>query len=89
MALIKIINSVVFCDVYLLGVNQAGHDVDGNWEDDRAVVLRRDCAQRLEIPQLEISCLSVQSVCHTVWVKEGILRNTFSVREACPCHFEL
>ena len=33
-------------------------DVDGHREDDGAVVLRRDGAQRLKIPQLEASWLS-------------------------------
>ena len=41
---------------YLVGVDQAGHDVDGDGEDDRAVVLGRDRTQSLKISQLGVSC---------------------------------
>ena len=44
---------------YLLVVDEAGHDVDGDGENDGAVVLCRDGAQRLKIPQLGVSSLSV------------------------------
>ena len=41
---------------YLVGVDQAGHDVDGDGEDDRAVVLSGYCTQSLKISQLGVSC---------------------------------
>ena len=37
------------------GLHEVGHDVDRDWENDGAVVLRGDAVQRLQIPQLEKS----------------------------------
>ena len=34
-------------------VDQMRHDVDGDGEDDGAVVLGRDAVQGLQVPQLE------------------------------------
>ena len=39
----------------LFGSAELRDDVDGNWEDDRAVVLGRDAVQRLQVAELEIS----------------------------------
>ena len=36
--------------VHVVGVHQLGHDVDGDGEDDSAVVLSRDTVQCLQIP---------------------------------------
>ena len=33
--------------------NHLGNDIDGDGEDDGAVVLRRDAVQRLQVPQLK------------------------------------
>ena len=33
-------------------LHEVGHDVDGDGEDDGAVVLGRDAVQGLEVPQL-------------------------------------
>ena len=35
-----------------IGLHEVGHDVDGDGEDDRAVVLGRDAVQGLQVPQL-------------------------------------
>ena len=36
-----------------IGLHEVGHDVYGDGEDDRAVVLGGDAVQGLEVPQLE------------------------------------
>ena len=41
-------------DLLLMHCHEGGHDVDGDGEDDGAVVLGGDAVQGLEIPQLEI-----------------------------------
>ena len=35
-----------------IGLHEVGHDVYGDGEDDRAVVLGRDAVQGLQVPQL-------------------------------------
>ena len=40
-------------DLFLVHRHEGGHDVDGHWEDDGAVVLRRDTVQGLQVPQLK------------------------------------
>ena len=35
--------------------HEVRHDVDGDGEDDRAVVLGRDAVQRLQVAELEIA----------------------------------
>ena len=37
-----------------IGLHEVGHDVDGDGEDDRAVVLGRDAVQGLQVPQLGV-----------------------------------
>ena len=52
MAMVVIDIIIIITITYRGGSHQLGDDVDGDREDDRAVVLRRDAVQRLQVAQL-------------------------------------
>ena len=48
-----VIDIIIMIITYRGGSHQLGDDVDGNWENNCAVVLRRDTVQGLKIAQLK------------------------------------